>query len=90
METLILKLWGGMPLTARTLDNGTWVAVVAWITGLPGWRDVTDVRKGGASEEGHAGMTVKVENSFLMTEVHSVSQDQFISHWPGHQKSGLY
>lgn len=50
---------------------------------LPGWRDVTDVRKGGASEEKHAGMTLKVASS--------VSQDrQFTSHWPGHQESGLY
>lgn len=32
METLILKLWGGMPLPARALGKGTWVTVVAWIT----------------------------------------------------------
>lgn len=80
METLILKLRGGIPLPARTLGNGTCVAVVAQITRLPGWRDVTDVRKGGASEEGHTGMTVKVASSFLMTKVHSVSHQSLA--WP--------
>lgn len=37
VETLILKLRGGMPLPARALGKGTWVAVVARITTIHCW-----------------------------------------------------